>query len=110
MNESRRPGNLVRPQGWTDMQELAESFKDIYPTLFGTLYSPEQYTFSHSRVVRTTESCEAFTEALFGYKTMKDSQKYWLTKDKMLRVSLLKFSEIPTILTQINYFIHFAVF
>lgn len=90
MNKTRKPCDLVRPQGWTDLHELAQSFKAIYPTLFSTPYSPESYTFSHSSAIRTKDSCKAFAESLFGHKTMVGSQKYWSTNDTMLRVSFLK--------------------
>lgn len=85
MNDSWVPCDLA-PQGWIDLQQSAQSFVQIFPTLFKAPYSPEIYKFAHSSAERTKQSCESFVETIFNRKTMKESQKYWLTNDTLLRV------------------------
>lgn len=87
MNDTWVPCDLA-PQGWTDLQQLAKSFKQIFPTLFSEPYSPKTYTFAHSSAERTKQSCESFVETLFNRKTMKESQKHWISNDTLLRVCI----------------------
>lgn len=106
MNTSRPPCGLVRPQGWKDLHDLAQRFKNIYPTLFNTPYSPEVYKFVHSSAARTKQSCQAFTETLFGQEIMQNSQKYWSTDNLILRVS----SVYMLYIRAYTYSLHFTGF
>lgn len=81
------PCSLTNPQGWNDIELLAKSFQQIYPTLFDTKYSPDKFTFAHSSAERTKQSCEAFTDVLFGTVEMVKSSKYWTTNNSMLMAS-----------------------
>lgn len=59
----------------------------IFPNLFDTEYSPNVYTFAHSTALRTIQSCEAFTETLFGSKAeMLKSKMDWTSDNLMLMV------------------------
>lgn len=91
MNKTKTACGLVWHQGWDDLHQMAQAYKDKYPNLFSTPYSSEAYSFIHSSAHRTKQSCEAFTEKLFGKKIMQESEKNWVTDDMMLRVSFYDF-------------------
>lgn len=38
----------------------------MYPNLFDKKYSPDTYKFGHTTALRTADSCQAFTQGLFG--------------------------------------------
>lgn len=88
MNKTKTACGLVWHQGWDDLHQMAQTYKDKYPNLFNGPYSPKTYSFIHSSAHRTKQSCEAFVDELFGEKVMEDSQKNWKTDDMLLRVSL----------------------
>lgn len=87
MNTSLTPCNLVSPQGFSDIHQLAQTFKNNFPALFNASYSPEYYSFTHTSAFRTEQSCEAFAETLFSQPFVDESKQYWTTNDTMLRVS-----------------------
>lgn len=72
---------LAMPKGWNDLVQLAQTYKSIFPTLFGN-YSTDNYTFAHSKSQRTKASSKAFISGLFGPKLKPPI----LTIDIMLRV------------------------
>lgn len=48
------------------MMSLAKTYREMFPTIFDSIYSKKNYTFGHSQTKRTTASCKAFTFGLFG--------------------------------------------
>lgn len=82
-NLSLKTSALAMPKGWNDLMQLAQTYKTIFPTLFGT-YSSDNYTFAHSKSQRTKASSKAFISGLFG----PELKPPILTMDLMLRVSI----------------------
>lgn len=66
------------------MVNLAKTYQNLFPMLFDSTYSKENYTFGHSRRLRTTQSCKAFATGLFG---LEQSENIEMTNpNAMLRV------------------------
>lgn len=48
------------------MRDLAIVYKNAFPSLIGSAYSPDKFLFQHTNYQRTEGSYKAFVEGLFG--------------------------------------------
>lgn len=69
------------------MINLAKTYKNLFPTIFDSTYSVQNFTFGYSRRIRTQESCKAFAVGLFGRKGSEKIQTTY--PNSMLRVIYL---------------------
>lgn len=58
--------NMLTPQGWEDLKQLAKTYQRNYPNILTKEYKPENFLFRRTDTQRTEESFKAYAEGLFG--------------------------------------------
>lgn len=87
LNESTRVLQSFRIPGETDVHQIADRFKKMFPTLLPSKYSPEQFKFGISNRERTNQSLQAFIERIFDESEM--SKIVYPTADVKVRPTIM---------------------